>query len=85
MSDQPIEMQRELLRMTVFLLAAAMLVNAGVLFGWYDKHVPEILVGRTLGWFEASATMALGYWFTTSHSSAIKNGLVSKVAEGAKK
>ncbi len=84
MTDNP-EMQQGLLKLTLFLVASAMLVNAGVLFGWYDKHVPEILVGRTLGWFEASASLALGYWFTTSHSSAIKNGLVSKVAEGQKK
>ncbi len=84
MPDNP-EMQQGLLKLTLFLVASAMLVNAGVLFGWYDKHVPEILVGRTLGWFEASASLALGYWFTTSHSSAIKNGLVSKVAEGQKK
>lgn len=74
-------MHRELYRLTLILVIAWLLVGAGVLFGWYDKTVPDIIVGRILGQFDAITLGALAYWFQTSHSSAIKNGLVSKVAE----
>jgi hypothetical protein len=78
MIEQP--MQHELLRLTVFLVAATMLVEVGVIFVGPSPGVPEILVGRVIGWFEAASASALAYWYQTSHSSAVKNGIVSQVA-----
>lgn len=79
--NEPTEMQRELFRLTVFLVAACMIVEAAILFIGPGDGVPDILVGRILGWFEAGAGMGLAYWLQTSHSSAIKNGLVTKAKQ----
>ena len=38
--------------------------------------------GRILGLLDAIAMMVLSFWYGTSHSSSIKNGLITKVAEG---
>ncbi len=71
-------MQRELMYLTVFLLCLTAMMEAGILFGLYDRDVPEILVGRIIGYFEAASASALAYWYQTSHSSSVKNDMLVK-------
>ncbi len=59
-------------------------VETTVLFIGLPAALPDVMAGRILGWFEGIGGVAVGYWLQTSHSSATKNGLISKVAEGKK-
>lgn len=68
--------------LSVIVLALTFGTEVFVLFNGYPDSLPEMVVGRVLGFLEATSVMTLSYWFGTSHSSAIKNGLITKVAEG---
>ncbi len=79
------DMQVRIFWFCVGVLVWVATVETVVLFWGLPKTLPEVMAGRILGWFEGIGGVAVGYWLNTSHSSAIKNGLVSKVAEGQKK
>lgn len=70
--------------LSLFLLAICLGSELYVLLNGYPDNLPEVVVGRILGLFDAIAMWCLSYWFGTSHGSAQKNGLVSKVAESVR-
>lgn len=70
--------------LSMFLLAVSLGSELYVLLNGYPDDLPDVVVGRILGLFDAIAMLCLSYWFGTSHGSAQKNGLVSKVAESVK-
>jgi ABC-type anion transport system duplicated permease subunit len=78
------DMQQRIFWLCAGILVWTAIIESAVLFLGVPNTLPEIMAGRILGWFESMGGLAVGYWLSTSHSSAIKNGLVSKVAEGRK-
>jgi hypothetical protein len=79
--EHPTDMQHEIFKLCTAIILLTMIIEACALFIGPRSGVPDIMIGRILGWFESLSTLAASYWLSTSHSSAIKNGLVSKVAD----
>ena len=68
--------------LSVLLIILTIGTEIAVLRWGYPESLPDVVVGRILGLLDAIAMMVLSFWYGTSHSSAIKNGLITKVAEG---
>jgi hypothetical protein len=64
--------QKYLFLLSILLLAAALGSEGWVLFNGYPSHVPEIIVGRVLGLFDAIAMTVLAYWYGTTAGSLAK-------------
>ena len=73
MNDTQTETNDKIFLLTIYLVTVTVLCEAGILFGLFDKAVPQVLVGRILGWFEGASMMAIVYWVGSSHGSRMKD------------
>lgn len=64
--------QRYLFFLSILLLGATLGAEGYVLFKGYPAAIPEIIVGRVLGLFDAIAMTVMAYWYGTTAGSLAK-------------
>lgn len=64
--------------LSLILLLMSLGTEMVVLFVGYPDAIPEIIVGRVLGLFDAVAMLVLSYWYGTSNGSSEKSGLLAR-------
>lgn len=72
--------QKDLLKLSVFLLLITLSCEIAVLFRGLPDGVSELVVGRVLGLMDAIAMLVLSYWYGTNNSSSQKTELLAKSA-----
>lgn len=70
--------QKYLFWLSLLLLACSLGSEGFVLFQGYPNKIPEIIVGRVLGLFDAVAMLVLSYWYGTTAGSSEKNHLLAQ-------
>jgi len=66
--------------LSVLLLAICLGSEVALLFRGYPVGIPDLVVGRVLGIFDAIAMAVMGYWFGTSAGSARKTDLLAQTS-----
>lgn len=69
--------QAYLFWLSILLLGASLGSEITLLFKGYPVGVPEIVVGRVLGLFDAIAMAVMAYWYGTTAGSAQKTELLA--------
>lgn len=69
--------QGRLFVLSLLLIATTLGAEAWVLFKGYPTGIPDVVIGRILGLFDAVAMMVLSYYYGTSAGSAQKNELLA--------
>ena len=64
--------------LSILLLVVSLGAEALVLFKGYPSGVPDIVVGRVLGLFDAVAMLVLSYWYGTTSGSQQKTELLGR-------
>lgn len=70
-------MQDKLFWLSVILLGLSIGSEISVLFNGLPTQLPDMVAGRVLGFLDAITLTVLGYWFSTSFSSAQKTDIIA--------